>query len=98
MTLELAPLLLTTTPHQREDVWTLNGFNVHRSSAWQVFNGTGLELVTSQPRSDTLTTRLPWPPTNFVQNLPSESSDALTDDSSDKEVPANSLLEFSLHS
>ncbi|GFY25566.1 hypothetical protein TNCV_2486861 [Trichonephila clavipes] len=26
------------------------------------FSGTGLELVTSQPRSDTLTTRLPRPP------------------------------------
>ncbi|GFV08575.1 hypothetical protein TNCV_2892901 [Trichonephila clavipes] len=29
-TLELAPPLLTTTPHQREDVSALDRFNVHR--------------------------------------------------------------------
>ncbi|GFX43027.1 hypothetical protein TNCV_2710721 [Trichonephila clavipes] len=28
---ELAPPLLTTTPHQREDVSALDRFNVHRS-------------------------------------------------------------------
>ncbi|GFU75258.1 hypothetical protein TNCV_2057011 [Trichonephila clavipes] len=33
--------------------------------------------------------------TEIPQNLPSESSDALTYDSSDEEVPANNLLEFS---
>ncbi|GFV02472.1 hypothetical protein TNCV_1024001 [Trichonephila clavipes] len=36
-------------------------------------------------------TRLP----NFKSNLPSASSDALRDDSTDEEVPANNLLEFS---
>ncbi|GFW54196.1 hypothetical protein TNCV_4372701 [Trichonephila clavipes] len=36
--------------------------NVHRSPTWRVFSGSGLELVTSQLRSDTLTTRLPRPP------------------------------------
>ncbi|GFV68894.1 hypothetical protein TNCV_1985581 [Trichonephila clavipes] len=30
MTPELAPPLLTTTPHQREDVSALDRFNVHR--------------------------------------------------------------------
>ncbi|GFW77726.1 hypothetical protein TNCV_134171 [Trichonephila clavipes] len=31
-----------------------------------------------------------------LQILPSESSDALTDDSSDEKVPANNFLKFSL--
>ncbi|GFV08463.1 hypothetical protein TNCV_2936791 [Trichonephila clavipes] len=35
---------------------------------------------------------------DLLQNMPYESSDALTDDSSDEEVPANDLLEFSLDS
>ncbi|GFV38829.1 uncharacterized protein TNCV_1004711 [Trichonephila clavipes] len=39
-TLELAPPLLTTTPHQRDR------FNVHCSPTRRVFGGTGLELVT----------------------------------------------------
>ncbi|GFW43149.1 hypothetical protein TNCV_1475441 [Trichonephila clavipes] len=33
---------------------------------------------------------------DLLQNVSSESSDALTDDSSDEEVPASYLLEFSL--
>ncbi|GFV50649.1 uncharacterized protein TNCV_2213121 [Trichonephila clavipes] len=45
---ELAPPLLTTTPHQREDVSALDRFNVHRCPTWQVFSGTGLEPVTKQ--------------------------------------------------
>ncbi|GFV65648.1 hypothetical protein TNCV_1051391 [Trichonephila clavipes] len=32
---------------------------------------------------------------NLLQNLASERSDALTDDSSDEEIPTNKLLEFS---
>ncbi|GFV56657.1 uncharacterized protein TNCV_4283201 [Trichonephila clavipes] len=48
MTPELAPPLLTTTPHQREDVSTLDGFNVHRCLTRWVFSGTGPELVTRQ--------------------------------------------------
>ncbi|GFW61924.1 uncharacterized protein TNCV_4669491 [Trichonephila clavipes] len=43
---ELAPPLLTTTPHQREDVSALDRFNVHRCPTQRVFSGTGLELVT----------------------------------------------------
>ncbi|GFV79535.1 uncharacterized protein TNCV_279881 [Trichonephila clavipes] len=43
---ELAPPLLTTTPHQREDVSALDRFNVHHCPTRQVFSGTGLELVT----------------------------------------------------
>ncbi|GFV01080.1 hypothetical protein TNCV_1010011 [Trichonephila clavipes] len=31
---------------------------------------------------------------DLLQNLPSKSSDALTDDSSDEQVPTNNLLEF----
>ncbi|GFX17361.1 hypothetical protein TNCV_3553641 [Trichonephila clavipes] len=54
--------LLTTTPHQRKDVRALDRFNVHRSPTRWVFSGTGLKLMTCQPRSDTLTTRLPRPP------------------------------------
>ncbi|GFS93860.1 uncharacterized protein TNCV_5053251 [Trichonephila clavipes] len=56
---ELAPpTLLTTTPHQREDVSALDRFNVHRCPTRRVFSGTGLELITYQPWSDTLTTGL----------------------------------------
>ncbi|GFW78068.1 hypothetical protein TNCV_135381 [Trichonephila clavipes] len=33
---------------------------------------------------------------DFLQDLQSESSDALTDDSSDEEIPANNLLKLSL--
>ncbi|GFS63118.1 uncharacterized protein TNCV_3743541 [Trichonephila clavipes] len=45
---ELARPLLTTTPHQREDVSALDRFNVHRCPTRRVFNGTGLKLVTRQ--------------------------------------------------
>ncbi|GFS94406.1 uncharacterized protein TNCV_2014401 [Trichonephila clavipes] len=45
---ELAPLSLTTTPHQREDVSALDRFNVHRCPTRRVFNGTGFEPVTKQ--------------------------------------------------
>ncbi|GFW67763.1 cell growth-regulating nucleolar protein [Trichonephila clavipes] len=58
---ELAPPLLTTTPHQREDVSALDRFNVHRCPTRRVFSGTGLELMTYLPWSDTLTTGLPQP-------------------------------------
>ncbi|GFS75475.1 hypothetical protein TNCV_1640811 [Trichonephila clavipes] len=37
-------------------------FNVHRCPTRRVFSGTGLELMTCLPRSDTLTTGLPQPP------------------------------------
>ncbi|GFV18108.1 histone-lysine N-methyltransferase SETMAR [Trichonephila clavipes] len=43
---ELAPPLLTTTPHQREDVSPLDRFNVHCCPTRRVFSGTGLKLVT----------------------------------------------------
>ncbi|GFU01632.1 uncharacterized protein TNCV_1521731 [Trichonephila clavipes] len=42
---ELAPPL-TTTPHQREDVF--DRFNVHRCPTRRVFSGTGFEPVTKQ--------------------------------------------------
>ncbi|GFX57885.1 uncharacterized protein TNCV_3068521 [Trichonephila clavipes] len=45
---ELAPPLLTTTPHQREDVSALDRFNVHRCPTRRVFSGTGLKPVTKQ--------------------------------------------------
>ncbi|GFV79863.1 uncharacterized protein TNCV_1726881 [Trichonephila clavipes] len=47
-TSELASPLLTTTPHQWEDVSALDSFSVHRCPTRRVFSGTGLELVTSQ--------------------------------------------------
>ncbi|GFS77452.1 hypothetical protein TNCV_4491321 [Trichonephila clavipes] len=47
MTPELVPPLLTTTPHQREDVSALDRFNVHGCPTRRVFSGTGLELMTS---------------------------------------------------
>ncbi|GFT56329.1 hypothetical protein TNCV_2331391 [Trichonephila clavipes] len=46
---ELAPPLLTTTPHLREDVSALDRFNVHRcpnTATAGLFSGTGLELMT----------------------------------------------------
>ncbi|GFW06134.1 hypothetical protein TNCV_4479251 [Trichonephila clavipes] len=58
---ELESPLLTTAPHQREDARFIDRFNVHLSPTRWVFSGTGLELVTSQTRYDTLTTRLPQP-------------------------------------
>ncbi|GFU23782.1 uncharacterized protein TNCV_1205161 [Trichonephila clavipes] len=45
---ELAPPLLTTTPHQREDVSALDRFNRHRCPTRRGFSGTGFELVTRQ--------------------------------------------------
>ncbi|GFU56529.1 uncharacterized protein TNCV_2773101 [Trichonephila clavipes] len=42
---ELAPSLLTTTPHQREDVSALDRSNVHRCPTRRVFSGNGLELT-----------------------------------------------------
>ncbi|GFU15805.1 uncharacterized protein TNCV_2367651 [Trichonephila clavipes] len=45
---ELAPPLLTTTPHQREAVSALDRFNVLRCPTRWVISGTGLELVTRQ--------------------------------------------------
>ncbi|GFX69334.1 transposable element Tcb2 transposase [Trichonephila clavipes] len=51
---ELAPPLLTTTPHQREDVSALDRFNVPRCPTRRVFSGTGFE-----PRDKAYATRLP---------------------------------------
>ncbi|GFV35770.1 uncharacterized protein TNCV_913601 [Trichonephila clavipes] len=45
---ELAIPLLTTTPHLRQDISALDGFNVHRCPTRRVFSGTGPELVTRQ--------------------------------------------------
>ncbi|GFX52429.1 hypothetical protein TNCV_4324461 [Trichonephila clavipes] len=56
---DLAPPLLTTTPHPRKDVSALDRFNVHRFATRQVVSRTGLELMTRPLRSDALTTRLP---------------------------------------
>ncbi|GFY20681.1 uncharacterized protein TNCV_1119151 [Trichonephila clavipes] len=56
-TSELAPPLLTTTPHQREDVSALDRFNVHRCPTRRVFGG----LITCLPWLDTLTTGLLQP-------------------------------------
>ncbi|GFW46210.1 uncharacterized protein TNCV_4210891 [Trichonephila clavipes] len=58
---ELAPPLLTTTQHQREDVSALDRFNVHRCPTRWFFGGTGIELMTCLPWLDTLTTGLPQP-------------------------------------
>ncbi|GFY15512.1 uncharacterized protein TNCV_1573231 [Trichonephila clavipes] len=58
---EVAPSLLTATPHQREDISALDRFNMHRCPTRRVLSGTGLELMTCLQSSNTLTTRLPWP-------------------------------------
>ncbi|GFU38330.1 uncharacterized protein TNCV_2433231 [Trichonephila clavipes] len=46
MTPELTPLLLTTTPHLREDVSALDKFSVNHCPTRLVVCGTGLEFVT----------------------------------------------------
>ncbi|GFV55929.1 hypothetical protein TNCV_7281 [Trichonephila clavipes] len=51
------PLELTPPPQlplKLKDVWVFDIFKVHRSPTQRVFSSTGLELVKSQPRSDTL--------------------------------------------
>ncbi|GFT84535.1 uncharacterized protein TNCV_3380431 [Trichonephila clavipes] len=58
---ELAPPLLTTKLHQRDDISALDRFNGHRCPTRRVFSGTGLELMTCLSLSDTLTTGLPQP-------------------------------------
>ncbi|GFU18089.1 uncharacterized protein TNCV_1446451 [Trichonephila clavipes] len=45
---ELAPPLLTTTPHQQEDVSALDRFSVHRCPTRLILSGTGLEHGTRQ--------------------------------------------------
>ncbi|GFV83175.1 uncharacterized protein TNCV_1899021 [Trichonephila clavipes] len=45
---ELAPPLLTTTPHQGKDASALDRFKVHHYPTRRVFSGSGLELVTRQ--------------------------------------------------
>ncbi|GFY19171.1 uncharacterized protein TNCV_4225351 [Trichonephila clavipes] len=45
---ELESPLLSTTPHQRDDVSALDRFNVHHCPTRRVFSGTGLKLVTRQ--------------------------------------------------
>ncbi|GFT23478.1 uncharacterized protein TNCV_2017251 [Trichonephila clavipes] len=45
---ELASPLLTTPPHQQDDVSVLDRFNVYRYPTRRVLNGIGLELVTRQ--------------------------------------------------
>ncbi|GFU58446.1 uncharacterized protein TNCV_1368781 [Trichonephila clavipes] len=47
-TSELAPHLLTTTPHHWEDASALDRFNGHRYPTRRVFSGTCLELVKRQ--------------------------------------------------
>ncbi|GFU62451.1 uncharacterized protein TNCV_2347231 [Trichonephila clavipes] len=46
---ELAPPLLTPTPHQRGDVSALDRFNVHRCPTRRVFNGIGARTRGSKP-------------------------------------------------
>ncbi|GFV66415.1 hypothetical protein TNCV_4898961 [Trichonephila clavipes] len=47
MTPELTPPLLTTTPHQREDVSALDRFNVHRCPTRRVFRIRGRRVMSS---------------------------------------------------
>ncbi|GFV63698.1 hypothetical protein TNCV_4692461 [Trichonephila clavipes] len=47
---KLAPPVLSSTLHQREDVSALNRFNVHRSSTLHFFSDTGLELMPARIR------------------------------------------------
>ncbi|GFV35801.1 hypothetical protein TNCV_913911 [Trichonephila clavipes] len=49
-TSELAFPVLTTTPHQRKDVWALDRFKVLFSPTRRVFSGARLEVMTRRPR------------------------------------------------
>ncbi|GFU64127.1 uncharacterized protein TNCV_1897511 [Trichonephila clavipes] len=68
---ELAPPLLTTTPHQREDVSALNRFSVHRCPTRRVFTGTGFELMTKPA-----TIRYPYKSATAARNLWREKQDS----------------------
>ncbi|GFT93105.1 uncharacterized protein TNCV_4400931 [Trichonephila clavipes] len=68
---ELAPPLLTTTPHQLEDVSALDRFSVHRCPTRRVRSGsiysitnfdkfTYLSLVTFSPSQSMVTTDIPF--------------------------------------
>ncbi|GFU99487.1 uncharacterized protein TNCV_4763481 [Trichonephila clavipes] len=50
ITPELAPPLLTTTQHQREDVCTFDKFKAHHCPTRHVFSGTRLEPMPRQPQ------------------------------------------------
>ncbi|GFV90565.1 hypothetical protein TNCV_2222811 [Trichonephila clavipes] len=47
--------------HQLEEIRAIDRFSVYRTPTRRVFSGTGLELMTRQLCSDTLTTWLPRP-------------------------------------
>ncbi|PRD26678.1 UNVERIFIED_CONTAM: hypothetical protein NCL1_37508 [Trichonephila clavipes] len=46
---ELSPPLLTTRPHQRDDISALDRFSVHRYPTRRVFSATGIELMACLP-------------------------------------------------
>ncbi|GFT73565.1 hypothetical protein TNCV_4021661 [Trichonephila clavipes] len=54
--------------HTNGRTLSLGRFKVNRSLTRRVFGGTRLELMTYHPRSDTLTTRLPWPSTSLSKS------------------------------
>ncbi|GFW50470.1 hypothetical protein TNCV_2887741 [Trichonephila clavipes] len=70
MTPELAPL--SPNYHTKPTGGRLSSqqINAHCSPTWRVFGGTRLELVTCQPRSDTLTLDSEKP-RRKVKNVPS---------------------------
>ncbi|GFW56063.1 uncharacterized protein TNCV_374691 [Trichonephila clavipes] len=82
------PPLLTTTPHQREDVSALDRFNVHRCPTRRVFSGTGLEPVTKQA-----TVRYLYHSATAATNDPVTLDPTLAD--SMAPIPANSVLPVS---
>ncbi|GFS52467.1 hypothetical protein TNCV_4851401 [Trichonephila clavipes] len=77
---------------------------MHHSPTRRVINGTGLELMTCQPRPDTLTTRLPRPHQKFKrppvtvvwwlgEGMPAQVSSSSLDDGSELRGPSPNALE-----
>ncbi|GFS89488.1 uncharacterized protein TNCV_1809921 [Trichonephila clavipes] len=73
---ELAPSLLTITPHQWEDVSPLDSFNAHRCPTRRDFRGTGLEPMTRKAtvrylyHSATAADQVASPPSELVFHSP----------------------------
>ncbi|GFW11263.1 uncharacterized protein TNCV_3807831 [Trichonephila clavipes] len=86
---ELAPPLLTTTPHQREDVSALDRFNVHRCPTRRVFSGTGLEPVTKQA-----TVRYLYHSATAATQIPSELVLEFNRSQKDEGFHLSALLQF----
>ncbi|GFV18538.1 hypothetical protein TNCV_2871711 [Trichonephila clavipes] len=92
MTPEMAPLILTTTPHQREDVRDLDRFNVHRCPKRRILmvhqadNGTLVKLQESEDISSK-----DWPGCYPALNILKHIRDALGRPLSTRSYPQKNI-------